>query len=125
MFRREILLSLVFALRGGVALLLLGADRLPDDGDGDCPNSVMATAASKMASSCRLWVSRGADEARFCLRDIFFVRFPVLVPPDEEGREGKLPPGDNVFTTGLTPSANDVLSLLSLAGEPRFRNAKL
>jgi hypothetical protein len=102
--------------------LLLGADRLADDVDGDCPNSVMATAASKIASSCRLWVPLGVEEALSCLRVIFFLRFPVLVLPLEEGSS---PPGDDPFTTGLTPSVKDLLSLLSLAGEPRFRKAKL
>ena len=105
--------------------LLLGADRLADDVDGDCPNSVIATAASKIASSCRLWEISGLVEALFCLRDDFFLLFSGLFLPDEDAREGNWPPGDDPFTTGLTPNVKDLLSLLSLAGEPRLRKAKL
>ena len=98
----------------------MGADRLTDDGGGDCTNSVIATAASKRASSCRLLASSGVEEA-ICLR----ATSSGLVPSDEEASDGKSPLCGDALVTGDTPNVNGLLLLLSLAGDPRFRKAKL
>lgn len=87
-FDRAFASSDLWLLVGGVlGSLLLGADRFVEEGGGDCPNSVMATAASNNASSWRLFASTGVDDSVF-LR----AASPGLVPSDDEAKEGKSPP---------------------------------
>jgi len=93
-------------LAGVVCLLLLvGGDRLvAEDGGGDCPNSVMATAANSRASSCRLLASSGVDDEKCWLR----AASPGL-PSEEEANEGMdviSPPDGEALVTGDTPKVN-------------------